>query len=87
MMNESKNWGNFSVIAVRSTRQSTRTASLSVISALSAQIKRLTMPIISMFYGIIIWMYLLDGKHHNLPHIRARYEEFISRSRHFAGIA
>lgn len=34
------------------------------------------MPIISMFYGIIIRMYLLDSKHHYLPHIHARYEEF-----------
>lgn len=31
------------------------------------------MPIISMFYGIIIRMYLLDSRHHNLPHIHARY--------------
>ncbi len=34
------------------------------------------MPIISMFYGIIIRLYLLDNKHHNLPHIHARYNEF-----------
>ncbi len=34
------------------------------------------MPIISMFYGIIIRMYLLDNKHHNLPHIHAKYTEF-----------
>lgn len=34
------------------------------------------MPVISMFYGIIIRMYLLDNKHHNLPHIHARYAEF-----------
>ena len=34
------------------------------------------MPIISMFYGIIIRMYQLDNKHHNLPHIHARYAEF-----------
>ncbi|MCG3156037.1 MAG: hypothetical protein DKINENOH_02645 [bacterium] len=33
------------------------------------------MPIIAMFYGIIIRMYLLDSKHHNLPHIHARYAE------------
>lgn len=26
------------------------------------------MPIISMFYGIIIRLYLIDNKHHNLPH-------------------
>ena len=34
------------------------------------------MPTISMFYGIIIRMYLLDNKHHNLPHIHAKYAEF-----------
>jgi len=33
-------------------------------------------PIISMFYGIIIRLYLLDNKHHNLPHIHAKYAEF-----------
>lgn len=30
------------------------------------------MPIISMFYGIIIRLYLLDDKHHNLPRIHAK---------------
>jgi hypothetical protein len=34
------------------------------------------MPIISMFYGIIIRMFLLDNRHHNLPHIHAKYAEF-----------
>jgi 5'(3')-deoxyribonucleotidase len=34
------------------------------------------MPIISMFYGMIIRMYLLDNKHHNLPHIHAKYAEY-----------
>jgi len=34
------------------------------------------MPIISMFYGIIIRMYLLDNKQHNVPHIHAKYAEF-----------
>lgn len=34
------------------------------------------MPIISMFYGIIIRMYSLDNKHHNFPHIHAKYAEF-----------
>lgn len=34
------------------------------------------MPIISMFYGIIIRMFLIDNKHHNLPHIHAKYAEF-----------
>lgn len=33
------------------------------------------MPIISMFYGIIIRMYMIDNKHHNTPHIHARYAE------------
>ncbi len=34
------------------------------------------MPIISMFYGIIIRLYLLDNKQHDLPHIHAKYAEF-----------
>lgn len=34
------------------------------------------MPIISMFYGIIIRLYLLDNQHHNLPHIHAKYGDF-----------
>lgn len=34
------------------------------------------MPVISMFYGIIIRLYLLDKKHHNLPHLHAKYAEF-----------
>ena len=34
------------------------------------------MPVISMFYGIIIRLYLLDNVHHRLPHIHARYAEF-----------
>ena len=34
------------------------------------------MPIISMFYGIIIRMFVLDNERHHLPHIRARYAEF-----------
>ena len=34
------------------------------------------MPIISMFYGIIIRMYLLDEQHHHLPHVHAKYAEF-----------
>ena len=33
------------------------------------------MPIISMFYGIIR-LYLIDNKHHHLPHIHAKYAEF-----------
>jgi len=34
------------------------------------------MPIISMFYGIIIRLYLIDSQRHNLPHIHAKYAEF-----------
>lgn len=34
------------------------------------------MPVISMFYGIIVRMYLLDNKHHATPHIHAKYAEF-----------
>ena len=34
------------------------------------------MPIISMFYGIIIRLYLMDQQQHNMPHIHARYAEF-----------
>jgi len=34
------------------------------------------MPIISMFYGIIIRLYLMDSQHHNTPHIHAKYAEF-----------
>ena len=32
------------------------------------------MPVISMFYGIIVSMYFLDNRHHNLPHLYARYQ-------------
>jgi len=34
------------------------------------------MPIISMFYGIIIRLYLIDNQQHNLPHLHAKYAEF-----------
>lgn len=33
------------------------------------------MPAISMFYGIIIYMYFLDNKRHKKPHIHAKYQE------------
>jgi hypothetical protein len=33
-------------------------------------------PIIAVFHGIIIRLYLLDNKHHNTPHLHARYAEF-----------
>ncbi len=32
------------------------------------------MPTISMFYGIVIYMYFFDDEKHNLPHIHARYQ-------------
>ena len=34
------------------------------------------MPIISMFYGIIIRLYLIDNQRRHLPHIHAKYSEF-----------
>ena len=34
------------------------------------------MPSISMFYGIIIYMYFFDNKKHKLPHIHAKYNEY-----------
>ncbi|MDP4268092.1 MAG: DUF4160 domain-containing protein [Bacteroidota bacterium] len=33
------------------------------------------MAIISMFYGLIISMYYLDNKQHNLPHIHVKYQD------------
>ena len=34
------------------------------------------MPTLSMFYGIIIYMYYFDNKEHKLPHIHANYGEY-----------
>jgi len=34
------------------------------------------MPVISMFYGIIILMFYFDNKKHHLPHIHAQYAEY-----------
>ena len=34
------------------------------------------MPVISMFYGIIVRMFYLDNKQHNLPHIHIEYQDF-----------
>lgn len=31
------------------------------------------MPVISMFYGLIVSMYYLDTKQHHLPHIHVKY--------------
>lgn len=33
------------------------------------------MPSISMFYGLIIYMYFMDNKQHKLPHIHAKYQD------------
>ncbi len=33
------------------------------------------MPVISMFYGIIISMYFLDTKQHKFPHIHVSYQD------------
>jgi len=34
-----------------------------------------TMPTISMFYGILVSMYVFDSDKHHLPHIHVRYNE------------
>ena len=34
------------------------------------------MPTISMFYGILVFMYALDTQKHHLPHIHLQYAEF-----------
>jgi hypothetical protein len=31
------------------------------------------MPVISMFYGVIVMMYYFDNRQHNLPHIHVKY--------------
>ena len=33
------------------------------------------MPTISMFYGIVIYLYFFDDERHRLPHIHARFQE------------
>jgi len=32
------------------------------------------MPVISMFYGLIVSMYYLDNKQHHYPHIHVKYQ-------------
>lgn len=32
------------------------------------------MPAISMFYGLIVYMYFMDNKQQKLPHIHVRYQ-------------
>lgn len=34
------------------------------------------MPVISMFYGIIVRMFFMDNKEHKLPHIHIEYSGF-----------
>ena len=33
------------------------------------------MPVISMFYGLIVSIYYLDNKQHHFPHIHVRYQK------------
>ncbi len=40
-----------------------------------AQFKRHRMPILSMFYGIVVYMYFYDNKKHNVPHFHVEYAE------------
>ena len=39
------------------------------------EIKVLAMPVISMFYGIIVSLYFMDNTRHKRPHIHVRYQE------------
>ena len=32
------------------------------------------MPVISVFYGLIVMMYFYDNKKHHLPHIHVKYQ-------------
>jgi len=34
----------------------------------------LIMPVISMFYGIVIYLYFFDDERHKMPHIHAKYQ-------------
>jgi len=34
------------------------------------------MPVISMFYGIIVRMFYMDDKQHKLPHIHVEYQDY-----------
>ena len=33
------------------------------------------MPAISTFFGLVVYMYFLDNKQHNLPHIHVKYQD------------
>lgn len=34
------------------------------------------MPCISMFYGILVYMYWYDDKEHKMPHIHVKYQDY-----------
>jgi hypothetical protein len=34
------------------------------------------MPVVSLFYGIVIQMFFFDTKQHNLPHFHAKYQDY-----------
>ncbi|MHB8260136.1 MAG: DUF4160 domain-containing protein [Bacteroidia bacterium] len=34
------------------------------------------MPIVSMFYGIVVRMFFMDNKEHKLPHIHIEYQDY-----------
>ena len=34
------------------------------------------MPSISMFYGIIVYLYFIDNRQHNIPHIHVKYQNY-----------
>jgi len=33
------------------------------------------MPAISMFYGIVIYLYFMDNQRHHQPHVHAKYQD------------
>ncbi|NOT01590.1 MAG: DUF4160 domain-containing protein [Phycisphaerales bacterium] len=33
------------------------------------------MPVISMFYGVVVSMYFLDNRRHHRPHIHVKYQD------------
>ena len=33
------------------------------------------MPVISMFYGVVVYLYFYDNKRHHLPHVHVEYQE------------
>jgi hypothetical protein len=43
------------------------------------------MPVISMFYGIIIRMFYFDNKEHKMPHIHIEYGEYAAVTEYLRG--